>query len=256
MAASTSTPRRRALPEVTLSEYRGVRSLHLGSPWIQGSMRISQPLKLELEYVRRMMACLLLLPPERWPAARAVQLGLGAASITKFCRRVLDMDTTAVELNPQVIETCRRHFHLGPDDERLRVVQDDAAHYVVQARHHGSADLLFVDLYDHEAASPVLDDVRFYEQCRQLLAPGGAMSVNLFGREARFGRSMKRLAQAFGDDRVAHLSPTPQGNAVALAWRDAALPERAVLLGRAGELERHCGLHAAAWVRYLRTTLP
>ena len=59
-----SMSREEALPPVTLSEYAGVRSLHLGSPWIQGSMRIREPQRIELEYVQRMLASLLWLPTE------------------------------------------------------------------------------------------------------------------------------------------------------------------------------------------------
>ena len=51
------------LPEVTISESRGVRYLHLGTPWIQGAMRIEVPLAIELEYVRRMMAWTLFRDP-------------------------------------------------------------------------------------------------------------------------------------------------------------------------------------------------
>lgn len=251
-AARNQAPR---LAPATLSEYRGVRSLHLGTPWIQGSMRISQPLKLELEYVRRMFACLLLLSQERlehFERLKAVQLGLGAASITKYCHRVLGMQTTAVEINPTVIEACRRFFHLGPDDEHLLVLQADAAEFVTDPRRQGSADLLFVDLYDHEAASPVLDDLEFYQHCRALLGEQGVMSVNLFGREASFDRSMQRLVRSFGRDHVAYVSPTPQGNAIALAWIQGDLPEREALLARAARLEQRFGLKATPWVKYIR----
>jgi len=51
-----TTPR---LPEATVSEYEGVRSLHLGTVWIQGSMRIAKPDFIELDYVQRMLASLL-----------------------------------------------------------------------------------------------------------------------------------------------------------------------------------------------------
>ena len=50
-------------PEVapaTISEADGVRYLHLGTPWVQGAMRIRKPLALELEYIQRMMAWMLL----------------------------------------------------------------------------------------------------------------------------------------------------------------------------------------------------
>ena len=42
------------LPEVSVSDDGEVRHLHLGTPWIQGSMRIAAPFDLELEYIQRM----------------------------------------------------------------------------------------------------------------------------------------------------------------------------------------------------------
>ena len=36
-----------------------MRYLHLGTPWVQGAMRIDEPLAIELEYVRRMMVWML-----------------------------------------------------------------------------------------------------------------------------------------------------------------------------------------------------
>ena len=51
------------LAPATISEADGVRYLHLGTPWVQGAMRIRQSLKLELDYVQRMMAWMLLRPP-------------------------------------------------------------------------------------------------------------------------------------------------------------------------------------------------
>ena len=46
------------LSEVNLSEHDGVRYLHLGTEWVQGSMRIDAPFELDLDYVQRMMAWL------------------------------------------------------------------------------------------------------------------------------------------------------------------------------------------------------
>ena len=52
------------LPEVSVSDDGEVRHLHLGTPWIQGSMRIDDPFHLELEYIQRMMAWLLFMEPD------------------------------------------------------------------------------------------------------------------------------------------------------------------------------------------------
>jgi spermidine synthase len=243
------------LPPVTVSEGGGVRCLHLGSIWIQGAMRIAEPQAIELEYVQRMMASLLWHDPEALAGGRALQLGLGAAAITKFTHQRLRMHTIAVELNPQVIEVCRRWFRLPRDGPRLAVVADDAAHWLAAAVPQ-SATLLHVDLYDHEAAAPVLDDEAFYTACRAVLEDGGTMSVNLFGRRASFARSAERIAAAFGWDRVWSLRPTREGNTVVVAAREASLPTRAVLLQRAATIERRFGLPARKWLRLLRPVEP
>ena len=65
------------LPEVNFSDYAGVRSLHLGTIWIQGSMRLDAPNDIELEYVQRMMAWLLFVEAGSVMKRHAMQLGLG-----------------------------------------------------------------------------------------------------------------------------------------------------------------------------------
>jgi spermidine synthase len=92
-----STP---TFPEVNFSDYGDVRCLHLGTPWIQGSMLMEAPYDIELEYVQRMMVWLLFMDPEKLAKRHAMQLGLGAGTLTKFCRKKLKICTTAIEINP------------------------------------------------------------------------------------------------------------------------------------------------------------
>ena len=165
------------LPPITLSEFDGVRYLHLGSVWVQGAMRIKKPQVVELDYVQRMLASLLWLPTSELGRGQAVQLGLGAGAITRFTANALKMPTTAVEINGDVIRANSLYFALP---ESAELVCGDAADWLAQAD-PGSVQLLHVDLYDQEAAAPVLDDADFYAACRRVLAPGGLMSVNLFG---------------------------------------------------------------------------
>ncbi len=244
-------PRRPTLAPATVSEIDGVRYLHLGTPWVQGAMRIAKSQTIELEYVQRLMAWLLLRPVDA-PAGHAVQLGLGAATVTKFCHKKLRWRCTAVEINPAVIGVCRAWFRLPPDDARLAVIEADAGAWVADPVNAGGADALCVDLYDHEAAAPVLDDEVFYRGCHAVLAEGGVMSVNLFGRDVSFGRSAARIAAVFGDDRVAMLKPTREGNTIVLAWKGAALPAREELARRAAAIEAKVDLPARKWVKLLQ----
>ena len=240
------------LPEVSVSDDGEVRHLHLGTPWIQGSMRVGQPFDIELEYVQRMMAWLLFADPAQVSKGHAMQLGLGAGAITKFCRKKLRMCATAIELNPQVLAVCRQWFKLPPDGPKLRVVIADAAQEIRNPMWLGTVDALAVDLYDHEAAAPVLDSAAFYADCRALLSDTGCMTVNLFGRASSFDRSLQSMAQAFGEDALWAFKPTREGNTVVLAQRTASRPKRAELVARAEAVQDRWGLPASKWLRVFK----
>ena len=51
------------------------------------------------------------------------------------------------------------------------MIEADAADLGSRSGAPGSADVLCVDLYDQDAASPVLDRPAFYRDCAALLAP-------------------------------------------------------------------------------------
>jgi len=240
------------LPEVTISEARGVRYLHLGTPWIQGAMRIDEPFVIELDYVQRMMVWMLFRDEADVATGHAVQLGLGAGAITRFCVKRLKMRTTAVELNPQVIAACRLWFRLPADSGQLSVIEQDAATFIAAPAQRSTIDVLAVDLYDHEAACPVLDSAEFYVDCRDALAEGGLMTVNLFGRDASFERSFERIAAAFGETSVRSLKPTREGNTVVVAMKHVTVPAPAVLARRAENIETRWQLPARKWLRMMR----
>lgn len=240
------------LPEVNFSDQGDVRYLHLGTVWIQGSMLLDFPYDIELEYVQRMMAWLLFVEPQTVAKRHAMQLGLGAASLTKFCHKKLRMTTTAIELNPQVVAACRLWFKLPKDDARLSVVLGDAAEVVAHPHWRGRIDALQVDLYDDEAAAPVLDSEDFYRDCRRLLTEDGCMTVNLFGRSSSYQRSLEHIRSAFGAEAVWAFKPTREGNTVVLALRQPVQPTRAQLSQRADEIEARWGLPAKKWLRVFK----
>ena len=240
------------LPEVSVSDDGEVRHLHLGTPWIQGSMRVAEPFEIELQYVQRMMAWLLFVEPASVTKRHAMQLGLGAGAITKFCHKKLRLCTTAIELNPQVLAVCRQWFKLPPDGPKLRVVLADAAEEIHNPMWQGTVDALAVDLYDHEAAAPVLDSPDFYADCRALLTEDGCMTVNLFGRASSFERSLKSMASAFGEDALWAFKPTREGNTVVLAQRTPSRPKRTELAARAEAIQARWDLPSAKWLRVFK----
>ncbi len=242
-------PRKPRFAPVTFSEEGGVRYLHFGTEWVQGAMRLSKPQHIELEYAQQMMAWLLFLATP----ARIVQLGLGAAALTKFAHRYLrPAKVEAIELNPAVVVAARTMFDLPMDDARLAVRELDAWDFVQDRSNHGTVGALQIDIYDATARGPVLDSVAFYRAARACLAEAGVATINLFGDHPSYVRNMKRLKEAF-DGRVIALPEVHDGNRVALAFSGPALDVSwTALEKRARMLESKLGLPAHQWVKSLR----
>ena len=239
------------LPGVNFFDYGDMRFLHLASPAVQGSMKLSKPFEIHLDYQQRMMAWLLLADLDQVCHQHAMQLGLGAASLTKFCHLQLNMHTTAVELNPQVINTCRSWFHLPHDNDKLQVLLADAADVARQATWHGRIDALQVDVYDQEAACPALDTTDFYRDCRDLLTQDGCMTVNLFGQAYNTHDSIQKIAAAFGAEAVWSFKPTSAGNTIVLAWRRPRVFYKPHLQSQAQAIEARWPLPATKWLKAL-----
>jgi spermidine synthase len=257
--------KRTNLPAVNMSEMSGIRYLHLGTEWVQGSMLIDKPFEIELEYVQRMMAWLLFFDPLKVKKLHALQLGLGAGTITKACYKTLKMSTTALEINPAVVAACQHWFKLPPQDKRLHIILGDAMKTLSNWEQstldirRQSADLTRnfidcaqVDLYDHEAAAPVLDSADFYQAVRSTLTDEGIMTVNLFGRSSSFDRSLAQISAAFGEEAVWSFKPTKEGNTVILAQRTPSRPKRDLLAARAEQIEAMFELPARKWLRLLK----
>ncbi|WP_435627112.1 fused MFS/spermidine synthase [Candidatus Ferrigenium straubiae] len=196
---------------IEIREEAGVRTLHFGSEWIQGAMRIARPWNLELEYTREMMAALLLRDAPR----RVLLIGLGAASLTKFLYRHYPLaHLTVVEIEHAVVAAARQFFKLPEDPKRLNIVIGDGVEYML-----GSSkkfDLILVDGFDQHARAGALETLPFYQACRSRLSNDGVMAVNLLTHGRSFKRACAQIAEAF-EDRALLFPSCESGNVVALA---------------------------------------
>jgi spermidine synthase len=198
---------------IDISEEAGVRYLHFGSSWVQGAMRIARPFALELDYTRELMVPLLLHGDE-WPR-KVLQVGLGAASVTKFLWRYRPQaKLTVVEIDPRVEAAARQFFKLPDDPARIDIRHGDGADFMVKSKQR--FDLILVDGFDADARPGQLDTLPFYLDCRARLADDGLLCVNLLSRRKDFGKSVKRLEEAFDEHAIAFPS-CDSGNAIALA---------------------------------------
>jgi spermidine synthase len=233
------------MTSIVISEERGVRYLHFGSPWVQGAMRIARPDALELEYTREMMLPLLLHPGGDWPAS-VLQIGLGSGSITRWLlQHRPEARLTVVEIAPDVVAAARHYFRLPEESPRLRIVVGDGYEFVMRK---GRFDFIAVDGFDHKGRSGMLDTPAFYMNCRERLTGRGALAVNMLSRSRGAGAGIERMRSAFGE-RVLALPPSDPGNTVVLAAAGSPIAETME------ELRRHAAALKSATRLDLAPTL-
>lgn len=200
---------------VVVSESAGVRSLHFGSRWLQGAMRLAAPHDLEIAYTRDMVLPLALRADPAWPRSVCV-VGLGAGSFVRWIAKHRPRAAvTAIEVDPAVVSVARTHFRLPPDGPRLRIVTGDAVEVV--PRLADTFDLILVDAYDPRGSSAALETATFYRACRDRLAAGGWLAANLF--DMRMPAAFRRLDRVF-DGGVRALRPCETSNTVIFGARD------------------------------------
>ncbi len=204
------------------------RSLHFGTRARQTTMFLHDPHALALNYTQCLMSALLFAGPPR----AALILGLGGGALARFLLHYFPQcQVAAVEKRALVIDVARAFFHL-PEDPRLQLYLTDAAAFLrgPAAAH----DLVLVDLHDPAGMAPLVSRPDFFDQCRQQLAPGGVLAINLWAgsREDDLKRIMRNLRLHF-DHQVLYLPVAGKRNCVALGLSQAPPPlptlqERAV----------------------------
>jgi spermidine synthase len=228
-------------PALTVSEERGVRTLHVGGEAIQSSMRLSAPFALELEYTRCMTSFLLFHPRPR----RALKIGLGGGSLVKFFWRQMPwLATRVVELDERVLRVAREQFCLPADDARLRVEIGDGA----EALAPECCDLLVVDAFADEHPPAAMVSQAFFDAAWLALEEPGIMVMNFMNDDPKLDERLRRIESAFGgatlalpalyDPNVIVLAL--KGAPAAVAWDD--------LQRRASALEKRYGI---PYLRYL-----
>lgn len=201
---------------IEVIEQDGVRSLHFGSSARQSSLRLADPERLELAYLRAMNGWMLF----KEAPEHALLLGLGGGSLARHllyhfpeCRLV------AVEYRKDVVKVARSHFGL-PLDKRLKVIVGDAGHYVRRRAEtlRGYFGLLCVDIFDHDGMSPSLSNIAFFDACRALLTDDGMLIANLWNNDPDlFATYCDWLNSAF-QGRVLLLPINDYDNVIAFAF--------------------------------------
>lgn len=199
---------------IDIRDKDNLRTLHFGSHWTQGAMRLDHPNDLALEYTRTMMASLLMRDTVEFPQS-VLLVGLGAGSLAKFL--YLHYPTcilTVVEIDSRVIEVAKTAFYVPEDASRLKIVVADGVEYMRTTQQ--TYDLIMVDGFNDHAHPGELNSVAFYQMCRLHLSKMGILAVNLIGLSDRVKGGLAYMETAF-DHRALRFPRCKSGNTIAFS---------------------------------------
>lgn len=109
-------------------------------------------------------------------AKSALVIGIGAGVLpARFHAAGLDMD--AVDINPQVVEMCRKWFTPAIPSERL--IAEDGRRFLRKTSK--TYDLIVLDVYSGEEIASHLVTREAFEEARRRLSPDGALLLNYVG---------------------------------------------------------------------------
>lgn len=178
---------------------------------IQSEIDLDDPLTLVDPYTQAAMLALLWQPqPQRLHFA-----GLGAGRVPLvmhhyFPAAVID----CVEIEPKIVEVASRYFGLATD-EQLRVAVQDGRTWLAQQPSDELYDIIFVDVFEDDGASPLHMTTRgYYRLCRQHLARDGVMVVNLISEDPLEDAKIRTIAGVFPQ---LHLCPMGEDNTIVFA---------------------------------------
>jgi spermidine synthase len=195
----------------------GTRWLDFDDGAVQSRMLRTHPARLVLEYTRLMMGVLLLRPAP----ARIAMIGLGGGSLAKYCVATLpDVDFTAVEIDPEVI-ALRDTFGIPPDGPHFRILREDGAAFV--RRDGPPLDVVIVDAFVRGGQPDALGTAAFYDYCRERLAPGGVLAVNLYIDDPAYELRLGRIRDTF-DGRLVVVDVPVTENDLVFAGNEAPFP--------------------------------
>jgi spermidine synthase len=215
--SASERPTRAEAGTPVLREHGDELWLHFEDGAVQSRMLRADPARLELEYTRLMMGFLLF----RDAPARIAMIGLGGGSIARYCAlRLPDADFTAIEVSSAVI-ALRDAFQIPPDGQRFRVLCEDGADFV--RRDGAPVDVLLVDGFDRSGQPDRLCTAAFYDACRDRLAAGGILAVNLYTDDVAYDGYVDRIRDAFAGNVVA-AAADGSANLVVFAGADVPCP--------------------------------
>jgi spermidine synthase len=234
------------MSDLLVSEHNGYRTLHFGSEWVQGRMRISRPAELALGYAQEMTAPLLFVPPAK--TIYVAGLGVGALprwALAHWQASLKKLDI--VELRADVIALASHSFPLPLADPRVKITFGDAAKEIA-TRGASTLDWVWVDCYDGRGRVGALESSEFYEEAHRALKKNGVFVANMWSNVPRYYAGLKRLSKFFGHH-ILLLPSVATENVIVIASKTP-FPELETLTmkGNAKALTKHYKMPFDRWI--------
>lgn len=143
----------------------------------QSVVKLGDPSHLELPYARVLPIAFAFVDQPK----AALVIGLGGGTIPSFLRKVYPaMKIDAVDIDPVVVDVARSHFGFK-EDAQLKAHVADGRQFVERSKDR--YDLIFLDGFGADSVPAHLTTREFLTAVRNLLAPGGVVVGNLWGRD-------------------------------------------------------------------------
>lgn len=163
---------------------------------MQGYAPARPGVTLELNYTDGLALSLAFAPRAR----RVVVIGLGAGMVpTLLAGRAPEIETTSIEIDPEVVVVARKYFAFAPDANDRVLVGDGRRELDRQV---DGADVILVDAYFSDSLPFHLVTKEFDELCARKLGPDGVVAVNFGGeltgaRNQLFWAALRTLGEVF-----------------------------------------------------------
>lgn len=143
---------------------------------IQSAMSIRDPLESRVGYTDYLHLAIALNPN----AVDILYIGLGGGTSPKqFLHDYPIVRVDVAEIDPEVVAVARRLFYVPGDSERFHVYAEDGRRFMERTERR--YDLIVVDAYTRDFIPFHLVTREFFTLCRQRLAPGGLIAMNIIG---------------------------------------------------------------------------
>ncbi len=181
---------------IVVAESADVRTMYFvvdGTYYIESRLDRHQPLALDLDYTRTMMAGFLVQPNVK----RLLMIGFGGGTISNYLfRRFPGLEVDAVDIDGEVIRLARKYFDV-PDDPRYRTHAADGRLFVEQSDPQARWDMIMLDAFRGVFVPFHLKTREYYAMLRSRLSENGVVVANLHNATPMYPHDRVTFGEAF-----------------------------------------------------------